>query len=63
MLLEQEEFSALLSAAEGEELAAKKAHLFAGLLTDGTLAEGMARIAAEHISRHAALLSLLEEGV
>ena len=62
MLLEQEEFSALLSAAEGEELAAKKAHLFAGLPPAAALAAGLARIAAEHISRHAALLSLLEEG-
>ncbi len=60
MQFEREERSALISLAAGEELAARKAHLFAGLLTDGSLAEEMAHLAAEHISRHAAILSLAE---
>ncbi len=60
MGLDREEFSALLLAAEGEALLAKKAHLYAGLLTDGALAEGMAHIMEEHIARHGRLLALLE---
>lgn len=58
--MEDEVFSALLALLSAEELTAKRAHLAANTLTDGVLAEGMARLAASASDRHAALLSIAE---
>ena len=59
--MEDEVFFALSALLLAEELAAKRAHLAANTLTDGVLAERMARLAASASCRHAALLSIAEE--
>ena len=43
----------------GEEIACKKARVYANTLTDATLAEQMTRIADAHAQRFSALYTLL----
>lgn len=46
----------------GEEMACKKARMYANTLTDTALAEEMERIADSHRKRFTALLNILEGG-
>lgn len=46
----------------GEEMACKKAKIYANTLTDAALAEEMGRIAAAHAERFSALYSILNGG-
>ena len=46
----------------GEEMACKKARMYANTLTDTALAEQMERIACAHAERFSALFTLLEGG-
>ena len=46
----------------GEEMACKKARMYANTLTDTVLAEQMEQIACAHAQRFSALLTLLEGG-
>ncbi|MGN0823073.1 MAG: hypothetical protein ACI4NG_04805 [Candidatus Gallimonas sp.] len=46
----------------GEEMACKKARIYANTLTDAALAQEMNRIACAHAERFSALCTLLEGG-
>ena len=46
----------------GEEMACKKARIFANTLTDAALAQEMERIACQHEQRFNALFAMLEGG-
>lgn len=46
----------------GEEMACKKAKIYANTLTDAALAEEMGRVAAAHAQRFSALYSMLKGG-
>ena len=59
--MEDEVFFALSALLLAEELAGKRAYLAACTLTDGTAAEGAARLACSAAARHAALTSLAED--
>ncbi len=46
----------------GEEMACKKAKIYANTLTDAALAQEMERVAAAHAERFSALFAILEGG-
>ncbi len=46
----------------GEEMACKKARIYANTLTDAGLAQEMERVACRHAERFSALCSLLKGG-
>lgn len=60
--LTAKDLDVLVQVLTGEEMACKKARIFANTLTDAALAQEMERIAMQHEERFNALFTLLEGG-
>ena len=60
--LTAKDLDVLVHVLTGEEMACKKARMYANTLTDAALAEEMEKIACRHAERFNALYSLLSGG-